>query len=198
MLNNYIEVEGFDVLLTNLKKIKDDKAKKREILIILRRLSKPVVNVAKSKVPVQRSSSNLKTKRTIVGGSLRQSLGIITGKKGNAKENPTVYVGPRVFKGKKAKLSGRNTYGDGWYGHMVDQGHDIYGNYGNKGKVSKKGRKGSTLGRLRGKSKGNVIGHVKGAFFMKKTFQATSAGVAKESESAVAKYFQSRIDKLSK
>lgn len=201
-----IEVQGFEELQKLIINLKDDKDKKRELQAILRQVAKPTLAAAKSLVPVQRSYSNLKSKRTIVGGSLKQSLGFITGKG----ENPTIYVGARVFKGNKYKHSGRNTFGDGWYAHMVDQGHDIYHNSrfrdyrkssikGERVYTRTGGRNQSVLKRLSSKyDKGTIQGRVEGRFFMEQAYKSTNAMVTSESESAVAKYFQRRIDKLSK
>lgn len=197
MSNLNFEVSGFDDIKTEIKKIVDDKGKKKEMLILLRRVAKPTLQATKRFVPVQRSRSNVKSKRTVMGGGLKQSLGYITGTKGASKENPTVYVGPRVFKGAKAKKSGRNTFGDGWYGHMVDQGHDIYRNDKYRNYVKKAGgRSKSILSRLTLKhDKGVTQGRVEGQFFMDKAYQATGSSATKEAESSVAQYFQKRFDK---
>lgn len=197
MSKGFGQIEGFQKLQDKLMKL-SDAPKKQEVLRLLRVVAKPTVQAVKGAVPIQRSRSNIKSKRTVLGGSLKQSIGTITGKKGSSRINPTIYVGPRVFKGKKADKSGRNTYGDGWYGHMVDQGHDIYRNSQLRGKVSKKGRKLSVLGRLRTKNKGKTVGRVEGRFFMKKGFSQTQGQVTKEAESAVAKYMQKQIDRLSR
>jgi hypothetical protein len=196
MSNFNVTVTGFDEIKGGIKEIIDDKSKKKEILLLLRRIAKPALLASKQFVPVQRSRSNLKSRRTVIGGSLKQSLGFITGKKGNSKENPTIYVGPRVFKGKKKEKSGRNTYGDGWYGHMVDGGHDIYRNPKKQAYVRKEGIRGrNSLARLTTKHKGSVQSRVEGQFFMKKAYQATGSTAQDEAGSAVAKYFQKRFDK---
>jgi hypothetical protein len=196
MSNFNVTVTGFDEIKGGIKEIVDDKGKKKEILLLLRKVAKPALLASKRFVPIQRSFSNLKSRRSVIGGSLKQSLGFITGKKGNSKDNPTIYVGPRVFKGNKAKKSGRNTFGDGWYGHMVDQGHDIYRNPKKQAYVRKDGiRSRNTLARLTGRDKGKVQSRVEGQFFMKKAYQATGSTAEGEAGSAVAKYFQKRFDK---
>lgn len=195
-----VEVIGFQELKAKLMLLSDDKSKKTEILKILRIVAKDTVQAVKKNAPVQASRSNVRTRRTVLGGSLRQSIGTITGKKGSSRINPTIYVGPRVFKGKKFQRSGRNTYGDGWYGHMVDQGHDIYKNEKFRQYLKKEGgRRKSVLSRLTSKyDKGVVQGRVQGKFFMKKGYDQTKGLVLKESESAVAKYMQKQIDRLSR
>jgi hypothetical protein len=196
----YVDVEGFDQLTGQIKKLTDDQRKKKEIIAILRRVSKPTLTAAKQFVPVQKSYSNIKSRRTVRGGGLRQSLGVIVGKKGNSKINPTIYIGPRVFKGKKFKRQGRNVFGDGWYGAMVDQGHDIYRNPTIRSYERKDGsRRVASLKRVTSKGQQNVVqGRVEGAFFMSKAHQSTKGTVTKDSESSVAKYFQTRINALSK
>ena len=190
----FIEVEGFPQLIQNIKLLSDDKVKRAEMLKVLRQVANPTLNVARSKVPVQRSYSNIKSKRSVVGGSLRQSLGIITGKG----PNPTVYVGPRVFKGKKAATSGRNTFGNGWYGAIVDQGHKIYNNQSLKGTVTKKGRKRITNERITRKRTGVSSGVVAGSFFMKRSYDITQGQVTTDAEKKFAAYIQKQIDRLSK
>lgn len=196
-LKSLVDIKGFDKLQQKLRELSNDKTKKREIIQILKQFSKPTKTAAQGFVPVQSSFSNIKSKRTVLGGSLKASIKPIVGKKGNAKINPTVYIGPRVFKGKKTSKAGRNVWGDGWYGHMVDQGHDIYSNAGNRGKKKKNGKGVSILSRSGKRNKGRVVGRVKGVFFMKKAYQVTRAKVTSDSESAVAKYFQKKINKLS-
>lgn len=191
-----VQILGFDEIRGGIMEIVNDKSKKKEILLLLRRIAQPALLASKRFVPVQRSRSNLRTRRTVIGGGLKQSLGFITGKKGNSKDNPTIYVGPRVFKGAKAKKSGRNTFGDGWYGHMVDQGHDIYKNPKQQAYVRKEGiRSRNSLARLTGRDKGRVQSRVEGQFFMKKAYQATGNTASEEAGGAVAKYFQKRFDK---
>lgn len=192
-----VEIQGFDDWLNAVKEFADDKGKKRKILFILRKVAKPTLEAAKRYVPVQKTYSNIRTRKTTIGGSLRQSLGYITGRS----ENPTLYVGPRVFKGAKAKKSGRNTFGDGWYGHMVDQGHNIYRNerYRSYMRGDKKGmmRRKSVLSRLTSKYANNTTqGRVEGRFFMKSAYESTKGGVTSESESSVALYLQKRFDRI--
>jgi hypothetical protein len=188
-----VDVQGFDQLTGKIKQLSDDQKKKPEILKILRRVARPTVTAVKGHVPVQRSRSNIRSRRTVMGGSLRQSIGTITGRKGQSRENPTIYVGPRVFKGSKFKKQGRNVFGDGWYGGMVDQGHDIYYNPSSKGS-----KKRNVLKRNRVKSLGeNVQGRVPGKFFMNKGYNQTKNSAANTLGSDVARYFQRRIDQMS-
>lgn len=197
MSNLNIQVTGFEELKAKIKELSNDKGKKQELLLILRQVAKSTLQAAKTTVPVQRSYSNLISRRSVIGGSLKQSLGFITGKKGNAKDNPTIYVGPRVFKGKKGEESGRNAYGNGWYGHMVHGGHAVYRNNQNRNKALKSGRKKSVLARVTNKRKGNVVNNVPANPFLDKAFEMTKTSATTDSEKRVAKFIQRRINKLS-
>jgi hypothetical protein len=192
-----VNVAGFQELKVKLLQLSNDKDKKKEILLLLRQVARPTLQASKVFVPVQRSFSNAKSRRTVIGGSLKQSLGLITGVKGNSKVNPTIYVGPRVFKGKKAEQSGRNTYGDGWYGHMVDQGHKIYNNTSLKGSITKKGRKRRVNERVTRKRTGLSKGFVPGQNFMRKAASATMNSANADAEKKLTKFIQRRINKLS-
>ena len=191
MPKKLVEIKGFDELREKIQLIANDKDKKRQMTQILKQVSKLSVNAAKANVPVQRSYSNVKSKRTVVGGSLKKSIGNIVGKKGRSKENAVVYVGPRVYKGSKFSKAGRNKFGDGWYGHMVDQGHDIYQN-------RKRGNKQSILKRVNKRNKGFSAKRVEGAFFMEKAFALTKGMVTSAAEEKIAKYIQYKIKRLSK
>jgi hypothetical protein len=191
MPKSLVEIKGFDELRRKIQLIANDKDKKRQMIQILKQVSKLSVNAAKANVPVQRSYSNIKSRRSVRGGSLKQSIGNIVGKKGRSKENAVVYVGPRVRKGSKYSKAGRNTYGDGWYGHMVDQGHKIYGN-------KRRGNKQSILKRNSKREKGKVVGEVAGSYFMEKAFKLTKGMVTSAAEAKIAKYIQYKIKRLSK
>ena len=110
-----IEIEGFPELQRKLKLL-PDRVKKKHILSILRKQARPYVRTGQKSDIVPKSEkphivSGKRTKKIIQPGNLRKSIGTITGRRGRAKTNPTIYVGPRA-KGNH----------DGWYGHFVDQG----------------------------------------------------------------------------
>jgi HK97 gp10 family phage protein len=109
------EIEGFAELLRKIKTLKDDKVKRREVLKILRQVATPTVKAAKSEAPVSKEAhyqGGKRTKKRIEPKNLQRSIGKILGKRGRAKINPVLYVGPRS-KGRKY---------DGWYGGFVHGG----------------------------------------------------------------------------
>lgn len=178
MSKNIVEITGFNELERKIKQLSNDKDKRRELLAILRKSARPTVRAAKSFVRVSDEphlSSGKRTRKIIQPGSLKKSIGTITGRKGQARKNPTVYVGPRV-KGKW----------DGFYGAWLEEGHNIY----NKG--FKRNRK--------GKSKYNnshAKSRTKAYPFMAPAYNTTKGKVTADAEKSTAKFIQRRIDRLS-
>ena len=107
----HIDVQGFDELKEKIKKLADPRDKKREVLGILRQVAGATVARARQLAPVSKKP-HVARKVLINPGNLKKSIGTITGRKGNAAINPTIYAGPRV--------KGNNK---GWYGAMVEAGH---------------------------------------------------------------------------
>jgi hypothetical protein len=169
MSNISVNVEGFDRLVAQLKQLSDDKDKKSEVLLILRQIAKPTLDAARSIVPVRRSYSSLKTKKTVMGGNLKKSLGNITGRK---TINPTIYVGPRV----------KGAF-DGWYGHFVHDGVNVY----NKGYKRK---------HTAGANEHAAIRKTKGNPYLTKAFVMTEGVVTVDADRRMTKFIQRRIDRL--
>jgi len=114
MAKSLIEIEGFDRLQTQIQKL-DDKVKRREVLKILGQVANPTVKAARTQAPKSKKphvQAGKRTYKVIQPGNLKKSIGKITGKRGNAKVNAVLYVGPRS-KGRK---------NDGWYGAFVHGG----------------------------------------------------------------------------
>lgn len=114
MAKSLIEIEGFDKLQSKLKQL-PDKVKKSEVLKILGQVANPTVKAARTQAPKSKKphvQSGTRTYKIIQPGNLKKSIGKIRGKKGSAKVNAVLYVGPRS-KGRK---------NDGWYGAMVHGG----------------------------------------------------------------------------
>ncbi|WP_281225368.1 hypothetical protein [Flavobacterium aquiphilum] len=180
-----VEITGFKELQEKLKLLSNDKDKKKEILLILRQVANPTIKAVKSFVPVSKKAHKARGK-LIQPRNLEKSIGTITGKQ----ENPTILVGPRV--------KGNN---NGWYGHMVDQGHNIYQNPLNANKYHKKGvlkgRSKSVLSRVTHKRVGVISSRVDGVNFMKEGFNVTNAQVTADAEKRITAFIQRRIDKLS-
>lgn len=169
-----IDIKGFDELQRKIKQLANDKDKRREILNILRQEAKSTVHAAKRFAPVSKKPHVVRGTR-IQPGNLRDSIGNITGKN---RERPTIYVGPRV--------KGKNK---GWYGAMVEQGHNVY----RTGFRRKKRTLGSTK-----RYAAQAINFVKPRPFMKPAYELTKGKVTRELEEKTAKFIQRRIDKLSR
>lgn len=168
-----VEITGFNELQAKIKSLGDPRDKKREILLILRNVARSTVNAAKGFAPVSRISHVARGKN-IEPGNLKKSIGTITGRKGKAKDNPTIYVGPRA--------KGNN---NGWYGHFVEEGVNVY-------------RPGFKRKHKRGANDKYAVARTKGQYYMKRAFQATGGRVSQEMEQKTAKFLQRRIDRLSK
>ncbi len=109
-----IQVEGFEQLQQKIKQL-PDKVKKREVLKILGQAANPTVKAARTQAPQSKKQHVQAGKRTykiVQPGNLKKSIGKIKGKRGGAKVNAVLYVGPRS-KGRKH---------DGFYGAFVHGG----------------------------------------------------------------------------
>ena len=166
--NIQIDVIGFDRLTEQLKRLANDKDKKREVLIILRNVAKPTLSAAKSLAPISKRSHTARGK-TIAPGNLKRSLGNITGKQ----QNPTIYVG--------ARAKGNN---NGWYAHFVHEGVNVY----NKGFKRK---------RVRGANAGAAVRRTQGNPFLTKAYAQTNGTVTADAEKQMIAFIQRRINKLS-
>jgi HK97 gp10 family phage protein len=163
-----VNVTGFEELRRKLIALASDKDKKKEMLLILRQISKPTLRAAKVLAPVSKRSHMARGVK-IEPGNLKKSIGNITGKGGN----PTIYVGARV--------KGKNK---GWYAHFVHEGINSY----SKG-FKRKRKKGANSSAAIGRSTGNP--------FFTKAYQATKNVVTADAETRMARFIQRRINKLS-
>ena len=117
MSKSVFEIEGFGKLQAKIKQL-PDKVKKREMLKVLRKVTKPTIDAARQQAPVGDKVHKRYSRRdgSVLGtynpGNLKKSIGNITGRRGFAKTNAVIYVGPRS-KGRKY---------DGYYGAMVHGG----------------------------------------------------------------------------
>lgn len=168
MSRSVIEIEGFRELQEKIKLLADPKDKKREILLILRQVAKPTLNAAKGFIVNSKKPHKARGK-LIAPGNLNKSMGAITGKQ----ENPTVYIGPRA----KGNF-------DGWYGHFVHDGINIY-------------RKGFKRKRKKGANSSGALRRTAGNPFMEKANNATNSQVTADAESKMVAFIQRRINKLS-
>jgi len=176
------EITGFTELVAKIKELANDRQKKTEMLKILRRVAAGTVRVAKSEAPKSDKPhivSGKRTRRVIQPGAMRKSIGTITGKKGRAKEDPTVYVGPRA----RGNM-------DGWYGHFVEKGHNIY-------KAGFK-RKHSASAKAVAHNNAGAKSRTAANAYMARTYEQTKGQATAESAAGIAKYIQKRIDALSR
>lgn len=174
MNKSVVEIEGFDVLQRKITLLADDRDKQREVKAILRRVARPTVKAAQGFAP--QSKKPHRARKTLINpGNLKKSIGTITGRKGNSKKNPTIYVGPRV----------RGKY-DGFYGAWVHEGVNIYR------KGFKRNRKGN-----RDYNAAGAASRTKAQPFMDKAYNVTKGKVTADAEKSVAAFIQKRINKLS-
>jgi hypothetical protein len=164
-----VEIKGFKELEAKIRLLANDKDKKKELLLILRQVAKPTLEVAKSLVPVSRKAHKTRG-QLIQPGNLKKSLGFITGKS----DNPTILVGPRV--------KGQNK---GWYGAMVHEGHNVY---------AKGFKRKHVAGNV---NDHGAIGRTKAVPYLKNAYSATNGMVTADAEKKVTAFIQRRIDKLS-
>ncbi|WP_435263459.1 HK97-gp10 family putative phage morphogenesis protein [Tenacibaculum sp. nBUS_03] len=106
MSRGLFEVEGFDGLSSKLKKLGDDKTKRKPVERILMRLANPTLKLVKSKAPVSKTPHILKRKNQRFGtwvlpGTGKKSIGKKVMRKA---KNPMVSISPRSTK-----------RADGWY-----------------------------------------------------------------------------------
>jgi len=114
MSKSLVEIKGFDELQRKLRQL-PDKVKRKELLKIMGQVANPTVKAARATAPRSKRThiiSGKRTRKVIEPGNLRKSIGKIRGRRGLAKVNAVIYVGPRS-KGRK---------NDGWYGMFVDDG----------------------------------------------------------------------------
>jgi HK97 gp10 family phage protein len=168
MSNVRVDVIGFDKLTAQLKQLANDKDKRREVLIILRQVAKPTLNVARNLAPVSKKPHVARGK-TIQPGNLKKSLGNITGKQ----QNPTIYVG--------ARAKGMN---NGWYAHFVHEGRNVY-------------RTGFKRKRVKGANSAGAIRRTQGNPFLTKAYERTNGQVTADAEAQMVAFIQRRIKRLS-
>lgn len=175
MSKDLVEITGFNVLRNKIKQLETDKAKRREIIPILRKVAQATVKAARNAAPVSKQPHRGRT-RVIQPGNLKKSIGTITGKKGKSSTNAVVYVGPRT----KGKF-------DGYYGAWVHDGVNLYrGGF----KRNRRGNRAANQRAAKRKTEGNP--------YMTKAYNQTRGKVTAEAEQKVAAYIQKRIDRLSK
>lgn len=173
-----VEIKGFNVLHDKITKLTDS-VKKKELLKILRIASEATVKAARLAAPKSKKThiiSGKRKRRVVQPGNLKKSIGKIVGKRGFARENAVLYVGPRA-KGRKH---------DGFYGGFVHGGHTIVD------------RQTTRTQRTHGKRRDTGIKtNVPANPFMDRAFKITQGKVTGDAERRVAKLIDKQILKLS-
>lgn len=193
-MSSGVKVEGFDKLVSKIKKLADDKDKKREFLVILRQVAKPTLETSRQMAPVSKER-HFSRGKFIAPGNLKKSLGLITSKS----ENPTILVGARA----KGKF-------DGWYAHFVHEGHEFFSNGKKKPfvfsanrvrKTTVRNKKKESSGRYN-KSKKTALRKIGKSSktspnrFLRNAYEATQSSITIDAEKRFVKFLQRRIDKL--
>lgn len=165
------EIKGMDELQRKIKQL-PDKAKKREVIKILRKSAQSTVKQARKEAPKSKKPHYLKGGKKIMPGNLQKSIGVQVARKA---KNPMIVVRP--------KSSGKY---DGFYGRaFVIFGHNIY-------------RAGFKRNR-RGNKRFNATGarsSVRPNQFMNRAYAKTEGKVSKEALASTEKYIQKLINKL--
>lgn len=171
MSKSLVEIQGFKELQTKLKKLGNDKDKRKEVLKILRQVANPTKNAAKQLAPKHNKRIVVRGKyyirkyrrvgKTVVQwryttGFAEKSIGIKTLRRAN---NPMLVVRPRDI-----AIGGKKKYG-GWYVRQM---------------------------LIRGTK------YIKANPFLDKAYQQTKGLVTADAERKVARYMQKQINRLSK
>lgn len=110
------KIEGIEGITREIKSLSDDRVKRREILKILRRQCKPVLNSLKQNTPVAETAIKIRGV-TYSPGNLKKAMAIKTSP---SKLYPNVLVGPRYGKGAKSY--------DGFYAWWIEFGKGTHEN----------------------------------------------------------------------
>ncbi|MDH7444675.1 hypothetical protein [Aquimarina sp. 2201CG14-23] len=171
MNKRIFEIKGFGELTAKIKKL-PDKAKRKEVLKILRKSARSTVKEARNQAPKSKKTHVLKGGKKVDPGNTRKSIGIQVARRAR---NPMIVVRP--------KSSGRY---DGFYARaFVIFGHNIY----------RVGFKRNRRGNSRFNSKG-ATGRIPANKFMNRAKDKTEGKVSREALVSTEKYIQKLIDRL--
>ncbi len=165
------EIKGFDELTKKIKKL-PDRAKKREVIKILRRSAQTTVKAARQEAPKSEKVHTLKGGKEIQPGNTKKSIGVQVARKA---KNPMIVVRPRST----------GQY-DGFYARaFVIFGHNIY----------RAGFRRNRRGNRRLNNRG-AKSRIPANPFMNRAKQKTEGKVSKEALASTEKYIQKLIDRL--
>ena len=176
------KVEGFKELQQKIKRLGDDRSKKKEVLKLLRQQAKATVKVARQEAPKGDGKAGkyqrkfrYRTKQGRIPYVPGQGAKSIRPQVMRRSRIPMLIVGPRSF----GKF-------DGFYmRQFVIPGHNIYGT------GFRRNRKGNRAANARG-AKGKVAANP----FMQRAFQRTRGQVTRQTKASVERYLQRQIDRL--
>lgn len=176
MAKDLVEITGFRELQDKIKKLSNDKDKRKPIIKILRNSAKSTIDIARRLAPVEKGYVVVGGKRyrrkNYTPGTGRRSIKFQVMKRASV---PMGIVGPRS--------TGKY---DGWYmRQFVIPGHNIY-----KGGF-KRNRKGNAKANAKG-----VKSKIEPNFFMNRAKAASQKKVIGKAIPATEKYLQKLINQL--
>lgn len=165
------EIKGLKEVTEKIKQL-PDKAKRKEVIKILRASAKPTVSSARKEAPVSKKAHVLRGGKKVQPKNLQKSIGVQVARRA---KNPMIVVRP--------KSSGKY---DGFYGRaFVIFGHNIYRT------GFKRNRRGN-----RGFNSTGAKGVVPPDPFMNRAREKTEGPVSKDAKARMEKYIQKLIGKL--
>jgi len=111
------KIEGIADVSREIISLADDKMKRREILKILRKQVKPLLQEIKNQTPIAQKIMQVRDRKYSIG-NLRNSMKIKTSK---MKHYPNVLVGPKM--GAKKNKDTNLADGDGFYAFFIQYGY---------------------------------------------------------------------------
>jgi hypothetical protein len=91
------DIQGIEGVTNEIKSLSDDKLKRREILKVLRRQVKPILEALKQNTPIAQNDITVRG-TTYSPGNLKKAMAIKTSP---SKKYPNVLIGPRYGRGGK-------------------------------------------------------------------------------------------------
>ena len=91
------DIQGIEGVTNEIKSLSDDKLKRREILKVLRRQVKPILEALKQNTPIAQNDITVRNV-TYSPGNLKKAMAIKTSP---SKKYPNVLIGPRYGRGGK-------------------------------------------------------------------------------------------------
>jgi hypothetical protein len=116
------DIQGIEGVTNEIKSLSDDKLKRREILKVLRRQVKPILEALKQNTPIAQNDITVRNV-TYSPGNLKKAMAIKTSP---SKKYPNVLIGPRYGRGGKKY--------DGFYAWWIEYANGTHENNPTGGK----------------------------------------------------------------